>query len=96
MGKMSDFAIAEEQKKFEIAEAEFFALPNAQVQTLDGIKGLMTSHKDLLSQYQSQSEELLKLKEAFAKQTSNKAKWTERAIGFISGIAASFLTAMVL
>ena len=95
MGRMKELAMNEERIKFEKAEAAFLALPEAQVEALDGIKDLMESHKYLLQQNQDQNLEIIRLKDEFVKQNSEKAKWKERGIGFASGILASLMTTAI-
>ncbi len=96
MSRLKEVAMEEERIKFERADAAFFALPDAQVEALTGIKDLLQSHKDLLDLNETLKKEISKLQAELLNQNSWKVKWKEWFIAFVLGILASLVAAQIM
>lgn len=86
MGKMKELAYEREQFDQEIAfarmEAEYEALPKSHAESLDIVKNLRAQLGSLVA--------------SFEKVNSRKERNKERAIGFVLGVAASIVAALIL
>ncbi|MES2206216.1 MAG: hypothetical protein V4525_05385 [Pseudomonadota bacterium] len=99
MGKTKEiFAEQLEVEKliaFERAEAAYFAVPDALHENLGIARSLQESHKLIQEKNVELHAQLMTLQNDFKEQTSSRAKFKERAIGFILGCLASVLASII-
>lgn len=95
MGRVKEWLLREERIKQERAEAAYFALPEAQARTLDGIHEIIQAHTSLVKQNVELKSQLSQLQTEFSSATGPASRWRERGVGFVIGCAASVAASAV-
>ena len=95
MGRIKEWLFEEERIKQERAEAAYFALPDAQAKTLEGIRDILQAHTSLIGQNISLKSQISEMQAKFTLATGAAARWKERGLGFLIGCTASVAASVV-